>query len=650
MVDGTPTLPSEARTFAPDPAFVEQAVAGAGLAESASRDRMAFWAAQADELVTWARRPTETLDWSNPPFARWFADGTLNVAYNCLDRHVEAGHGDRVALLWEGEPGDSRAITYAELTADVKRAANLLSSLGVGPGDRVVIYLPQIPEAVVAMLAVVRLGAVHSVVFGGFSAESLRARIDDAEATLVITADGGWRKGSVSPLKPAVDAALAVGGESSVENVLVVRRGENPVDWVDGRDLWWHEALEGVDDEHVAEAFEAEHPLFILYTSGTTGKPKGILHTSGGYLTQVAYTHRNVFDLHPETDVYWCTADVGWITGHSYVVYGPLANGATQVLYEGTPDSPAPGRWWDLIEKYGVTIFYTAPTAIRGFMKAGREIPQARDLSSLRLLGSVGEPINPEAWLWYREVIGSGRTPIVDTWWQTETGAMMISPLPGVTTTKPGAAQSPLPGVLVDVVDDHGSPVADGESGLLVVSEPWPSMLRGIWGDPDRYVETYWSRFGDRYFAGDGARRDDDGDIWLLGRVDDVMNVSGHRLSTAEIESALVSNPLVAESAVVGAADETTGQAVVAFVVLRNKKRKSVTPEEAVVRLRAHVADRIGAIARPRTIVLVDELPKTRSGKIMRRLLRDVAEGREVGDTTTLADSAVMSVITAEMR
>ncbi|MDY0891166.1 acetate--CoA ligase [Frigoribacterium sp. CFBP9030] len=650
MADGTPTPPREASTFAPDPVFASNAVATRDLADRAHADRSAFWAEQADACVTWGRRPTETLDWSDPPFARWFADGTLNVAYNCLDRHVEAGHGERVALLWEGEPGDARAVTYAELTADVKRAANLLSSLGVGPGDRVVVYLPQIPEAVVAMLAVARLGAVHSVVFGGFSAESLRARIDDAEATLVITADGGWRKGSVSPLKPAVDAALALGGRSTVENVLVIRRGENAVDWVEGRDLWWHEALEGVEAEHTAEMFEAEHPLFILHTSGTTGRPKGILHTSGGYLTQVAYTHRNVFDLRPETDVYWCTADVGWITGHSYVVYGPLANGATQVLYEGTPDSPGPGRWWDLVEKYGVTILYTAPTAIRGFMKAGREIPQARDLTSLRLLGSVGEPINPEAWLWYREVIGSGTTPIVDTWWQTETGAMMISPLPGVTTTKPGAAQTPVPGIVVDVVDDQGVPVANGESGLLVVTEPWPSMLRGIWGDRDRYVETYWGRFGDRYFAGDGARRDDDGDIWLLGRVDDVMNVSGHRLSTAEIESALVSNPLVAESAVVGAADETTGQAVVAFVVLRDKKRRSVTPEEAVARLRAHVADRIGAIARPRTIVLVDELPKTRSGKIMRRLLRDVAEGREVGDTTTLADSAVMGVITAEMR
>jgi acetyl-CoA synthetase len=636
--------------FPPTPDFAERAVAGRDLVDAAAADRLAFWGEQARGRLSWHAEPTETLDWSGAPVARWFADGTLNVAYNCLDRHVEAGHGDRVALHWEGEPGDSRSVTYAELTSDVCRVANLLTSLGVVAGDRVVIYLPQVPEAVVAMLAVARLGAVHSVVFGGFSAESLRARIDDAGAVLVITADGGWRKGAVAPLKPAVDAALAVGGQSTVRDVLVVRRGGNEVDWTEGRDLWWHEALTGVSDVHEPEAFEAEHPLFILYTSGTTGKPKGILHTSGGYLTQVATTHATVFDLRPESDVWWCTADVGWITGHSYVVYGPLANGATQVLYEGTPDSPAPGRWWDVVEKYGVTLFYTAPTAIRSFMKAGREIPQARDLSSLRLLGSVGEPINPEAWLWYREVIGADRTPIVDTWWQTETGAIMISPLPGITATKPGAAQTPLPGISVDVVDDQGAPVADGEGGLLVVSEPWPSMLRGIWGDPDRYAETYWSRFGDRYFAGDGARRDEDGDIWLLGRVDDVMNVSGHRLSTAEIESALVSHPIVAESAVVGAADETTGQAVVAFVVLRNKKKKGVTPEEAAVALKKHVAQQIGAIARPRSIVLVDELPKTRSGKIMRRLLRDVAEGREVGDTTTLADSAVMTVISAEMR
>ncbi|MBD8727223.1 acetate--CoA ligase [Frigoribacterium sp. CFBP 13707] len=660
MTDGTaPSTPtgddhgaaaSPGLVVPPSAQFVEEAAAGPELAAAAAADREGFWLRQAHERLTWHRPPAEALDWTDAPVARWFADGTLNVAYNCLDRHVEAGHGDRVALLWEGEPGDSRAVTYDELTREVKRAANLLASLGVGAGDRVVVYLPQIPEAVVVMLAVARLGAVHSVVFGGFSAESLRARIDDAGATVVVTADGGWRRGTVSPLKPAVDAALATGGPSTVQTVLVVRRGGQAVDWAEGRDLWWHEALDGVGDEHVAQPFPAEHPLFILYTSGTTGRPKGILHTSGGYLTQVATTHATVFDLRPATDVWWCTADVGWITGHSYVVYGPLANGATQVLYEGTPDSPAPGRWWDIVEKYGVTLFYTAPTAIRAAMKAGRQLPLARDLSSLRLLGSVGEPINPEAWLWYREVVGSGRTPVVDTWWQTETGAIMVSPLPGVTATKPGAAQTPVPGVVVDVVDDDGAPVGPGGSGLLVVTEPWPSMLRGIWGDHERYVETYWGRFGDRYFAGDGARRDDDGDIWLLGRVDDVMNVSGHRLSTAEIESSLVAHPSVAESAVVGAADEATGQAVVAFVVLRDGARGAQAPEEAVVALREHVARQIGSIARPRTVVLVDELPKTRSGKIMRRLLRDVAEGREVGDTTTLADATVMSAISAGLR
>ncbi|PPH51078.1 acetate--CoA ligase, partial [Rathayibacter sp. AY1D7] len=502
----------ETRRFPPPADLAAGAVATAALYDEAAADRLAFWADRSRELLHWHRPFTRTLDWSEPPFAKWFDDGELNVAYNCLDRHVLAGHGDRVALHWEGEPGDSRSITYAELTAEVKRAANLLTSLGVRAGDRIAIYLPMIPEAVIAMLAVARLGAVHSVVFGGFSAESLRARIDDAEATLVITADGGWRKGAVSPLKPAVDAALALGGESSVQHVLVVRRGGNEVAWHEGRDLWWHEEIVAVDADHVAKPFPAEQPLFILYTSGTTGKPKGILHTSGGYLTQVAFTHRAVFDLHPESDVYWSTADVGWITGHSYVVYGPLANGATQVMYEGTPDSPHPGRWWEIVEKHGVTILYAAPTAIRSFMKLGRQIPQRFDLSSLRLLGSVGEPINPEAWVWYRDVIGGGRTPIVDTWWQTETGAMMVSPLPGVTTLKPGSAQVALPGISIDVVDDAGTPVGADEGGLLVITEPWPAMLRGIWGDPERYVDTYWSKFGDRYFAGDGARRDQDGD------------------------------------------------------------------------------------------------------------------------------------------
>jgi len=640
------SLQGGGRVFPPSESFRRDAVAGPELAETASRDRLAFWAEQARALQ-WQRPFSEVLDWTDAPHARWFADGRLNVAVNCVDRHVLAGDGDRVALHWEGEPGDTRTITYAELLGEVSRAANLLADLGVQAGDRVAVYLPMIPEAVIAMLAIARIGAVHSVVFGGFSAESLRARIDDAGAVLVITADGGWRKGSVAPLKPAVDAALALPGEQTVRNVLVVRRGENAVDWSEGRDLWWHEEIAAMDTTHEAHAFEAEHPLFILYTSGTTGKPKGILHTSGGYLTQAAFTHRNVFDLKPEQDVYWCTADVGWITGHSYVVYGPLANGATQVLYEGTPDTPDPGRWWSIVERYGVTILYTAPTAIRSFMKAGRAIPDAHDLSSLRLLGSVGEPINPEAWLWYREVIGGGRTPIVDTWWQTETGAIMVSPLPGVTAAKPGAAHTPIPGIGIAVLDESGEPVPAGGGGLLVVTEPWPSMARTIWNDPERFRETYWSTFPGRYFAGDGARLDGDGDLWLLGRVDDVMNVSGHRLSTAEIESALVAHPAVAEAAVVGAADETTGQAIVAFVILRTGAE--LADADASPTLRAHVAERIGPIARPARVHVVAELPKTRSGKIMRRLLRDLAEGREVGDTTTLADTGVMRTIQTGM-
>jgi acetyl-CoA synthetase len=649
-------LLNESRHFAPPAEFAADAVATRELYARAEADREAFWAEQSRELLHWQTPFTRVLDWSNPPFATWFGDGELNVAENCLDRHVEAGHGDRVALLWEGEPGDSRAVTYAELTDEVKRLANVLEGLGIGAGDRVAIYLPMIPEAIAAMLAVARIGAIHSVVFGGFSADSLRSRIDDAGAKLVITADGGYRKGKVSPLKPAVDMALAdrggQGPQASVEHVLVVRRGGNDVEWQEGRDLWWHDVVPTASADHVARAFPAENPLFILYTSGTTGKPKGILHTSGGYLTQAAYTHRNVFDLHPETDVYWCTADIGWITGHSYVAYGPLANGSTQVLYEGTPDTPHPGRWWEIIEKYGVTIFYTAPTAIRSFMKIGRQVPGGFDLSSLRLLGSVGEPINPEAWMWYRAVIGAGTTPIVDTWWQTETGAIMISALPGVTETKPGSAQVPVPGIVVDVVDETGAHVGNDAGGLLVVTEPWPSMLRGIWGDPDRFVETYWEKFADRgfYFAGDGARRDEDGDIWLLGRVDDVMNVSGHRLSTAEIESALVSHEATAEAAVVGASDETTGQAVVAFVIIKQSYLDRHSPDGLAQALRSWVGEQIGPIARPRDVYIVGELPKTRSGKIMRRLLRDVAEGREVGDTTTLADTAVMSVISAQVR
>ncbi|MBH0130991.1 acetate--CoA ligase [Salinibacterium sp. NK8237] len=646
------SLLHESRRFAPSEAFSAASEASADLYTSAKEDRVEFWADKAREYVHWHKPFTETLDWSTPPFAKWFADGKLNVAYNCLDRHVLAGNGDRIAIHWEGEPGDSRSITYAELTDEVKRAANAMAALGVGQGDIVAIYMPLVPEAVIAMLATVRLGAAHSVVFGGFSAESLRSRIDDASAKLVVTADGGWRKGKVFPLKAAVDAALA-NGESSVTNVLVVKRGDNDVEWTEGRDLWWHEQIEAAEPEHEAQGFPAENPLFVLYTSGTTGKPKGILHTSGGYLTQAAFTHKNVFDLKPETDVYWCTADVGWITGHTYVTYGPLANGATQVLYEGTPDSPNPGRWWEIIEKFKVSIFYTAPTAIRSCMKAGRQIPEKYDLSSIRVLGSVGEPINPEAWIWYRDVIGAGTAPIVDTWWQTETGAIMISALPGLTTLKPGSAQVPIPGIKIDILGEDGTRVDPPNGGLLVVSEPWPAMLRGIWGDPERFKETYWSKFpqleGEQYFAGDGAHVDEDGDIWLLGRVDDVMNVSGHRLSTTEIESALVSNPIVAEAAVVGAADEATGQAVVAFVILKSNQEHAQTAAEASALLRQHVAKEIGAIARPREIFIVAELPKTRSGKIMRRLLQDVAEGREIGDTTTLADTTVMQIISDKL-
>ncbi|MDJ0376241.1 acetate--CoA ligase [Cryobacterium sp. PH31-L1] len=650
------TLLHESRRFAPTPEFAAQTAATPDLYAEAQNDPTAFWADQARNLLHWHKPFTKTLDWTNPPFAKWFEDGELNVAYNCLDRHVLAGNGDRVALYFEGEPGDSRSYTYAELTTEVKRAANVLLGLGVTAGDRVAVYLPMIPEAVISMLAVARIGAVHSVIFGGFSAESLRSRIDDANAVLVITADGGYRKGKISALKPAVDAALQ-SNDSSVKNVLVVKRTGQDVQWND-RDIWWSDAMETASPEHEAGAFPAENPLFILYTSGTTGAPKGILHTSGGYLTQNAFTHQNVFDLKPETDVYWCTADVGWITGHSYVVYGPLANGATQVLYEGTPDSPHTGRWWEIIEKYKVSILYTAPTAIRTFMKLGRQIPQKFDLSSLRVLGSVGEPINPEAWMWYREVIGSNLTPIVDTWWQTETGSIMVSALAGLTETKPGAAQVPVPGITIDVLDDDGVHVGHGNGGLLVVTQPWPAMLRGIWGDPERFKETYWDKFegttgakdGPLYFAGDGARLDHDGDIWLLGRVDDVMNVSGHRLSTAEIESSLVAHSLTAEAAVVGAADETTGQAVVAFVVIKFSQAEIASHEDIVSILRAHVAQQIGAIARPRDIYIVDELPKTRSGKIMRRLLRDAAEGRDVGDVTTLADTMVMNTITSQMK
>jgi acetyl-CoA synthetase len=645
--DTLENLLREERRFPPSPEFAAQAVAKAELYDEAAADRLAFWDRQARAL-TWATPWAQTLDWSDAPFARWFVGGTLNVAYNCVDRHVEAGNGDRVAIHFEGEPGDTRTVTYADLQREVSRAANALTDLGVRKGDRVAIYMPMIPETTIAMLACARLGAPHSVVFGGFSSEALRSRIDDAEAKVVITADGGYRRGTPSALKPAVDEAVAQ--TPTVEKVLVVRRTGQDVAWTEGRDVWWHEVVDAAPDRHDPEPMDAEHPLFILYTSGTTGKPKGILHTSGGYLTQTAYTHRTVFDLHPETDVYWCTADVGWVTGHSYIVYGPMANGATQVMYEGTPDTPHKGRWWELVQKYGVTILYTAPTAIRTFMKWGEEAPGRFDLSSLRVLGSVGEPINPEAWIWYRRVIGGDRTPVVDTWWQTETGAIMISPLPGVTAAKPGSAQTPLPGIVAEVVDDEGKAVPNGGGGYLVLTEPWPAMLRGIWGDAQRYKETYWSRFPDRYFAGDGAKKDDDGDIWLLGRVDDVMNVSGHRLSTTEIESALVSHPKVAEAAVVGATDDTTGQAVVAFVILRGSVDAATAQgQEILQELRNHVAKEIGPIAKPRSILVVPELPKTRSGKIMRRLLRDVAENREVGDQTTLADANVMDLIKTGM-
>jgi len=645
-------LHHESRSYAPDAHFVAHANVSADEYDRAKADSRAYWRDAATALA-WHRPFTQTLDWSDAPVARWFADGTLNACDNAVDRHVREGRGDRVAFYFEGEPGDTETITYAHMHERVQRAARALESLGVTKGDRVAIYLPQIPEAVVAMLACARIGAIHSVVFGGFSADSLRQRIDDAGAKVVITADGGNRRGAHFALKPLVDEALAPSDDhptpaASVEHVLVVRRTGQDTAWTDGRDLWWHEVVDPQPAEHEPVWVEAEHPLYILYTSGTTGTPKGLYHTTGGYLTGVAHTHRLVFDLKPETDVYWCTADVGWVTGHSYVVYGPMINGATQVLYEGTPNTPHEGRWWEIVQKYGVTILYTAPTAIRTFMKWGEAIPAQYDLSSLRLLGSVGEPINPDAWLWYRRVIGADRCPVVDTWWQTETGAIMISPLPGISAAKPGSAMTPLPGITVDVIDEEGHSVGNGEGGYLVVREPWPAMLRGIWGNRERYEATYWSRFPGMYFAGDGAKRDADGDLWLLGRVDDVMNVSGHRLSTTEIEHSLVSHPWVAEAAVVGAKDPITGQAVVAFVIVRNDA-DAVPADGADVAaaLRTHVSRHIGALAKPRDILVVSELPKTRSGKIMRRLLRDVAEDREVGDVTTLADSSVMDAIRA---
>jgi acetyl-CoA synthetase len=638
--DSIENLGNEDRHFPPSAQFVAQANFKADIYATADADRLAFWESQAREL-TWDQPWSAVLDWQ-VPYAKWFVGGKLNASVNALDRHVAAGRGNRVAFHFEGEPGDTRTITFADLLVDVKKAANALTEIGVKAGDRVAIYMPMIPEAAVAMLACARIGAAHSVVFGGFSADALLSRIQDADAKLVITADGGFRKGAAFALKPAVDEALK--GATNVEKVLVVQRTKQETAWNDATDVWWHEIVDRQSAEHVAESFDAEHPLFILYTSGTTAKPKGIFHTTGGYLTQAAFTHRAVFDLKPETDVYWCTADVGWITGHSYVVYGPLINGATQVMYEGTPDTPHKGRMFEIIAKYGVTILYTAPTLIRTWMKWGDEFPQAHNLSTLRLLGSVGEPINPEAWMWYREVIGGNRCPIVDTWWQTETGAIMISPLPGVTSTKPGSAMSAIPGISTKVVDDNGVAVPNGHGGYLILDKPWPSMLRGVWGEDQRYRENYWSRFDGIYFAGDGAKLDNEGAIWLLGRVDDVMNVSGHRISTTEVESALVSHEAVAEAAVVGAADEMTGQGIVAFVILRTGIEHA-NGDALVKELRAHVTKEIGAIARPRQIMVVNELPKTRSGKIMRRLLKDVAENRAVGDATTLADPNVMKLI-----
>ena len=633
-------LSSENRTFAPSAEFAAEANAKPDLYAEADRDGVKFWENQAEALI-WERKWDTALEW-NPPFAKWFVGGKINASVNALDRHIAEGHGGRTAFHFEGEPGDTRTISYAQLLTEVCKAANALTQMGITSGDRVAIYMPLIPEAVVSMLACARIGAIHSVVFGGFSAEALLSRIQDADAKLVITADGGFRKGAAFALKPAVDDALK--GATNVKQVLVVKRTGQETAWVEGRDVWWHDLVAHQPSTHTPEFFDSEHPLFILYTSGTTAKPKGIFHTTGGYLTQVAYTHKVVFDIKPRSDVYWCTADVGWITGHSYMVYGPLINGATQVIYEGTPDTPHKGRVFEIVEKYGVTILYTAPTLIRTWMKWGDEFPNRFNLSTLRLLGSVGEPINPEAWIWYRQVIGGGRCPIVDTWWQTETGAIMISPLPGVTATKPGSAMRAIPGISTKVVDDNGVPVGDGHGGYLILDKPWPSMLRGIWGEPERYKETYWSRWENIYFAGDGAKLDEDGAIWLLGRVDDVMNVSGHRISTTEVESALVSHETVAEAAVVGAADEMTGQGIVAFVILRGGI-EHLEGDALVKQLRDHVAKEIGAIAKPRQIMVVNELPKTRSGKIMRRLLKDVAENRAVGDATTLADPNVMKLI-----
>jgi acetyl-CoA synthetase len=635
-------LLAERRTFPPNPAFVAQANATAALYDEAERDYVGFWARLAHERLSWFTPFATALEW-DLPFAKWFTGGELNVSYNCLDRHVERGLGDKVAYHWIGEPGDTRTLTYADLLREVQQAANALRELGVTKGDRVAIYMPMIPELPIAMLACARLGAPHTVIFGGFSAEALAGRINDCGAKVLITADGGWRRGKEVGLKHHADEALAE--TPTIESTIVVSRlgggRAGGVHMVEGRDHWWHDIVARQAATCPPTPVESEHMLYLLYTSGTTAKPKGILHTTAGYLLGTSYSHEVIFDIKPD-DVYWCAADIGWVTGHSYIVYGPLANASTGIIYEGAPDTPTWDRWWQIIDEYGVTILYTAPTAIRAFMKHGPQYPAAHDLASLRLLGSVGEPINPEAWLWYHEHIGRGRAPIVDTWWQTETGQILITPLPGVTTTKPGSATFPFPGIEADIVDAEGRSVPFGGGGYLVLKRPWPAMLRGIYGDPDRYRQTYWSRFPGLYFAGDGAKRDEDGYYWLLGRVDDVMNVAGHRISTTEVESALVDHRSVAEAAVVGKKDEISGEAIFAFVILKAGQE----PSDALgLQLREHVAYVIGPIARPKYLMFVPDLPKTRSGKIMRRLLRDIAEGRTLGDTTTLADAGVVDTI-----
>ena len=631
-------LLAETRVFPPDPAFVAQTNVGPDLYQRAEADFEAFWAELARERLDWSTPFEQTLEWELP-FAKWFLGGKLNVAYNCVDRHVERGLGDKVAYHWVGEPGDTRTLTFRDLQREVSKAANALKELGVDTGDRVAIYMPMIPELPIAMLACARIGAPHTVVFGGFSAEALSGRINDCGAKVLITADGGYRRGKAVALKGNADEALA--DCPTIESAIVVRRIGGDVAMEAGRDHWWHELVDDQSEDCPPVAVDSEHMLYLLYTSGTTAKPKGILHTTAGYLLGTSYSHWSIFDIKPD-DVYWCAADIGWVTGHSYIVYGPLANATTGVMYEGAPDTPAWDRWWEIIEDYKVSILYCAPTAIRAFMKQGESWPAKHDLSSLRVLGSVGEPINPEAWLWYRENIGANRTPVVDTWWQTETGQILITPLPGVTTTKPGSATFPFPGIEADVVDADGHSVPFGGGGYLVLKRPWPAMLRGIYGDPERYKQTYWSRFDGMYFAGDGAKRDEDGYFWLLGRVDDVMNVAGHRISTTEVESALVDHKAVAESAVVGKKDDISGQAIFAYCILRADQEPS---DQLAAELREHVAQVIGPIARPKYVLFVPDLPKTRSGKIMRRLLRDVAEGRPLGDTTTLADATVVETI-----